>query len=103
MIGDKRNHVKFEGGDLLNFLKNVDFLIEVQLIYSVIKSYLIRITRKVELNAPVYASMCAQSCQLFATPWTVTCQAPLSMESPRQEYWRVQDGGDTYIPMPNSY
>ena len=25
--------------------------------------------------------------QLFATPWTVTCQPPLSMELPRQEYW----------------
>ena len=24
---------------------------------------------------------------LFATPWTVTCQAPLSMGFPRQEYW----------------
>ena len=25
--------------------------------------------------------------QLFATPWTVTHQAPLSMGFPRQEYW----------------
>ena len=25
--------------------------------------------------------------QFFATPWAVTCQAPLSMESSRQEYW----------------
>ena len=24
---------------------------------------------------------------LFATPWTVACQAPLSMQFPRQEYW----------------
>ena len=24
---------------------------------------------------------------LFATPWTVVCQAPLSMKSSRQEYW----------------
>ena len=24
---------------------------------------------------------------LFATPWTVACQAPLSMEFARQEYW----------------
>ena len=29
----------------------------------------------------------AQSCQLFATPWTVNCQAPLSMGFSRQEYW----------------
>ena len=25
--------------------------------------------------------------RLFATPWTVTYQAPLSMEFSRQEYW----------------
>ena len=25
--------------------------------------------------------------QLFATPWTVPLQAPLSMEFTRQEYW----------------
>ena len=25
--------------------------------------------------------------QLFATPWTVAHQAPLSMEFPRQVYW----------------
>ena len=27
------------------------------------------------------------SVQLFATPCTVACQAPLSMEFSRQEYW----------------
>ena len=26
--------------------------------------------------------------QLFATPWTVACQTPLSMGFSRQEYWR---------------
>ena len=34
--------------------------------------------------------LCAQtlSCvQLFATPWTVVCQAPLSMGFSGQEYW----------------
>ena len=25
--------------------------------------------------------------QLLATPWTVACQAPLSMRLSRQEYW----------------
>ena len=29
----------------------------------------------------------AQLCQLIATPWTVPCQAPLSMEFSKQEYW----------------
>ena len=27
--------------------------------------------------------------QLFAIPWTIACQAPLSMEFSRQEYWSV--------------
>ena len=34
--------------------------------------------------------VCAQllSCvQIHAAPWTAACQAPLSMEFPRQEYW----------------
>ena len=30
----------------------------------------------------------------FATPWTVACQAPLSMGFPRQEYWR-------WLPFPS--
>ena len=29
----------------------------------------------------------SKSCPTLATPWTVTCQAPLSMGFPRQEYW----------------
>ena len=30
----------------------------------------------------------SRSCvQLFATPWTATCQASLSMGFPRQKYW----------------
>ena len=32
--------------------------------------------------------------QLFATPWTVACQAPPSMEFSRQEYW-------TGLPFPS--
>ena len=34
--------------------------------------------------------MCAQllcHVQLFVTPWTTACQAPLSMGFPRQEHW----------------
>ena len=30
---------------------------------------------------------CCSPVWLFATPWTVACQAPLSMEFSRQEYW----------------
>ena len=32
--------------------------------------------------------MCVLSCvQLFATPWIVACQVPLSLELFQQEYW----------------
>ena len=34
----------------------------------------------------LYFLLVAQSVWLFATPWTVACQAPLSMEFSRQEF-----------------
>ena len=40
--------------------------------------------------ACAYVSVCVHelSCvQLFASPWTVACQAPLSVEFSTQEYW----------------
>ena len=30
---------------------------------------------------------CSVTSWSFAAPWTVACQAPLSMRFPRQEYW----------------
>ena len=34
------------------------------------------------------SSICVLSCaQLFVAPWTLACQAPLSMEFSRPEYW----------------
>ena len=32
---------------------------------------------------------CFNRVQLFATPWTIACQVPLSMGFSRQEYWSV--------------
>ena len=38
---------------------------------------------------------------LFATQWTVACQAPLSMEFSRQEYWRgLPFPSPGYLPHP---
>ena len=42
-------------------------------------------------NTSVYVGVSPQSfsrVQLFATPWTVARQVPLSMEFSRQDYWR---------------
>ena len=40
-------------------------------------------------DSVMHTRMCAllSHVQLFATPWTVAHQAPLSMEFSRQEYW----------------
>ena len=46
--------------------------------------------KPVSLHVSVCVCVCvlvAQSCQLFATPWTIVCQTPLSMEFSTQEYW----------------
>ena len=39
------------------------------------------------LISPSYMLSCFRCVQLFATPWIVDCQAPLSMGFSRQEYW----------------
>ena len=50
-------------------------------------SYLL-ITKRKCTSAVAKAVMCVLShVQLFATPWTVACQVPLSMEFFRQVYW----------------
>ena len=40
----------------------------------------------------------AKSCPTLATTWTVACQAPLSMEFSKQEYW-----SGLPFPSPTSY
>ena len=45
---------------------------------------------KFSLIFSLIVSLCTQSLshlRLFATPWAVACQAPLSMGLSRQEYW----------------
>ena len=38
--------------------------------------------------------------RLFATPWTVAHQAPLSMGFPRQEHWSRLPLPSGYLPYP---
>ena len=40
--------------------------------------------------------------QLFATSWTIACQAPLSMEFSRQEYWNGLPFPSPGLPSPLS-
>ena len=43
-------------------------------------------SKNMYLLSTLFVLRVARSC-LFATPWTVVCQVPLSMECSRQEYW----------------
>ena len=38
-------------------------------------------------RATVVGGLVTKLCPTLATPWTIACQAPLSMEFSRQEYW----------------
>ena len=56
--------------------------------------------KAIPMKMPLCVWVCVSVCtlshvQLFATLWTVACQAPLSMEFPRQEYW-------SGLPFPSS-
>ena len=42
--------------------------------------------RKKSLYTYICVCVCSHA-RLFITPWTVACQAPLSMEFSKQEYW----------------
>ena len=41
----------------------------------------------IRVYAFCYGGLVAKTCPTLTTPWTVTGQAPLSMEFSRQEYW----------------
>ena len=43
---------------------------------------------------------CSSHVQLCATPWTAACQAPLSVEFSRQEYWSEFPGPPENLPDP---
>ena len=58
------------------------------------KSFWIRVGPNSKVCVCVCVCVCVRVCaqllshvQLFATPWTAACQAPLSMGFSRQEYW----------------
>ena len=51
--------------------------------------YMFRFPRAAWQSSTTWVAFCCllSYVQLFATPWTVAHQAPLSMGFPRQEYW----------------
>ena len=55
------------------------------------------------IHTCVYMLSCFNRVQLFVTPWTVACQAPLSMGFFRQEYWnRLPCPSPGNLPNPGS-
>ena len=55
-------------------------------------------------SPPLFIRCClvAMSCLNFVTPWTVACQAPMSLEFPRQEYWNeLPFPSSRYLPNPS--
>ena len=50
--------------------------------------YYLVLTRNEAVTLATIRAQSLSRVQLFATPWTVTCQTPLSMGFSRQEYWR---------------
>ena len=39
------------------------------------------------MNSFIHSMLVLSCVQLFSTPWTIDCRAPLSVEFSRQEYW----------------
>ena len=50
-----------------------------------------------------YSGLVAKSCLTLEIPWTVACQAPLSIGFSRQEYWSVLPfPSPGYLPNPGN-
>ena len=56
--------------------------------YQLLKTHITSSTPpQTSMAAYIFCSACVLGVRLFATPWAVAHQTPLSMEFPRQEYW----------------
>ena len=62
-------------------------MIEAGFEHVSIGSFLLHLS--VSLNQVLCVCVCSvsQLCRVFVTSWMVTCQAPVSVGFPRQEYW----------------
>ena len=60
----------------------------VIIIYLLKYSWFTMYSKVIQLYLYAYGGcLDAKSCPTLAIPWTVACQAPLSMGFSRQEYW----------------
>ena len=61
-----------------------------QALKKLVKCSIYRLSSPCRVSGVPCVCVCAQSLRsvrFFVTPWTVACQAPVSMEFSRQEYW----------------
>ena len=76
--------------DILHIFKHVDIsFIQILTHYMQFSTLFVSLTvsdRFAQISTCTFSSFLSRV-QLFAAPWTVACQAPLSMEFSRQEYW----------------
>ena len=78
---DSLIHWGLQNGDILS----LTFLLLIRVLYL----------KNASLHLLLGCCLVAKLCLTFATPWTIACQAPLSMEFSRQEYW-------SGLPFPSS-
>ena len=57
------------------------------ILYNINKQYIVVFNSNLSIALGGLVLLVTMSCLTLATPWTVTCQAPLSMEFSGQEYW----------------
>ena len=49
--------------------------------------FILRVTIENKIFFPSTHAQLLSHVQLFETPWTIACQAPLSIDFSRQDYW----------------
>ena len=57
------------------------------ILYNTNKQYIVVFNSNLSIALGGLVVLVTKSCLTLATPWTATCQAPLSMEFSGQEYW----------------
>ena len=73
-ISNARGKVQSQVGEIRSYM-----------LHSVAKKKIIYIY--IYMFVCMYVCACVLSCSVFVTPWAVACQASLSMELSKQEYW----------------
>ena len=61
--------------------------IDIHILLKLMSCYPISLHHHLSTYSDTCVCVLLNRVQLFATPWTAACQAPLSMGFPKEEYW----------------